>query len=388
MSYANVFRLILVVLAKLQTTPPASSADLQNSDPESGTYTVKTETYTVKPGDTLSNISQSKVGSPVYPKEGSLRRVLILNDSIKNPDRIYPKQQIKLRIEELMVPGATPLDSEASPPPAPAVPPEAPAAQAPLTAGEAEAPATAGLEAAPSPAPGTSVAKTGPRWNLAARAFYEPRYLSVEQTLRSTQDSFKMSGYIFSQVSLELEAVLWDLLQFEAGVSYFNAHNFAASFKRYAFSQASDVTWEPRAKFGVRIPVGEKMRLVPYVGYSSRSSPHFLLDSNTTLFLSLDEYRFGAFGLRWESDHAFGRLRADLSYLRPLSGSSTFDFVEKERRFEFRALYGRAIRESRWAWYAGISASNASAAFDILPDQWDLGARSYGLLFGIEGRIP
>ncbi|MBL6991179.1 MAG: LysM peptidoglycan-binding domain-containing protein [Bacteriovoracaceae bacterium] len=51
-------------------------------------------TYTVKPGDTLSEISQDHLPGKIYGPNGSLARLLDLNPQIKNPNLIYPNDQI------------------------------------------------------------------------------------------------------------------------------------------------------------------------------------------------------------------------------------------------------------------------------------------------------
>ena len=55
------------------------------------------ETYIVKRGDSLSKIASGRFTEErVYGINGSLRRVLKLNPTIKGPGRIYPQQVIKL----------------------------------------------------------------------------------------------------------------------------------------------------------------------------------------------------------------------------------------------------------------------------------------------------
>lgn len=52
--------------------------------------------YRISPGDTLSQIAKIHLGSPIYTKEGSLKRLLTLNPHIKNPDLIHAGQIVVL----------------------------------------------------------------------------------------------------------------------------------------------------------------------------------------------------------------------------------------------------------------------------------------------------
>jgi hypothetical protein len=52
--------------------------------------------YIVQPGDTLSKIAQSKIGQPVYPKHGSLGRLLSLNPSLSLKSVIHSGQKLLL----------------------------------------------------------------------------------------------------------------------------------------------------------------------------------------------------------------------------------------------------------------------------------------------------
>ncbi len=52
--------------------------------------------YVVQKGDTLSKIVSKEVGRPVYGNKGHLKKVLQWNQNISNPDRIRPKQNIRL----------------------------------------------------------------------------------------------------------------------------------------------------------------------------------------------------------------------------------------------------------------------------------------------------
>tara|TARA_B100001248_G_C27399538_1_gene468939 strand:+ start:8504 stop:9457 length:954 start_codon:yes stop_codon:yes gene_type:complete len=54
------------------------------------------QVYYVQPGDSLSEIAQSHIGEPVYPKNGSLNRLLAMNPQILNPKIIEVGQAIYL----------------------------------------------------------------------------------------------------------------------------------------------------------------------------------------------------------------------------------------------------------------------------------------------------
>ncbi|MBF0442684.1 MAG: LysM peptidoglycan-binding domain-containing protein [Oligoflexales bacterium] len=58
------------------------------------------ERYSVKKGDTLSQIVSKKLGKPVYGKKGKLGKVIRLNPDINNPDLIYPNDIIILSNED------------------------------------------------------------------------------------------------------------------------------------------------------------------------------------------------------------------------------------------------------------------------------------------------
>jgi LysM repeat protein len=55
---------------------------------------METVTYTVKPGDSLSKIAV-KYGRPA----GDWKKIYSVNPGIKNPNLIYPGQQIKLPVD-------------------------------------------------------------------------------------------------------------------------------------------------------------------------------------------------------------------------------------------------------------------------------------------------
>ncbi len=56
--------------------------------------------YEVQSGDTLSQIAQKLLGSPVYPKDGSLQKLLKLNPSITNPDFLREGTTLKVVLVE------------------------------------------------------------------------------------------------------------------------------------------------------------------------------------------------------------------------------------------------------------------------------------------------
>jgi nucleoid-associated protein YgaU len=57
--------------------------------------------HVVKRGEVLSSIAEKYFGSPVYrPRTGSLAKLLALNPSIQNADRILPGQEIHLGVED------------------------------------------------------------------------------------------------------------------------------------------------------------------------------------------------------------------------------------------------------------------------------------------------
>jgi LysM repeat protein len=66
------------------------------------------KTYSVKKGDTLSQIAAREFGRPIYGPKGSLQKLLQKNPEIQNPDRIRPTQVIRLSDE---VAESSPKDS-------------------------------------------------------------------------------------------------------------------------------------------------------------------------------------------------------------------------------------------------------------------------------------
>jgi LysM repeat protein len=105
------------------------------------------ETYTVKKGDNLWNISDAKLGDPTRWKT-----IYAMNkDQIKNPDLIYPKQVLKLPIAIAQPAQPAPVQPQ-EPTPAPVA--EQPAA--PVTPAEPPTPAPV-QEQPPTPAPAQPV---------------------------------------------------------------------------------------------------------------------------------------------------------------------------------------------------------------------------------------
>ncbi|MDQ3231673.1 MAG: LysM peptidoglycan-binding domain-containing protein [Pseudobdellovibrionaceae bacterium] len=88
-------------------------------------------TYSVKKGDTLSQIAGRELSRPVYGSKGSLKKILDKNPDIQNPDRIYPKQIIRLEDDAIV---NQPAPVETSPAPVASQPPAEPVAD---TAGQA-----------------------------------------------------------------------------------------------------------------------------------------------------------------------------------------------------------------------------------------------------------
>ena len=82
-------------------------------------------TYVVKKGDTLSQVSEKMVPGPVLGKNGSLERVLALNPNIKNPDLIYPGEQVQLPGGELAQASAERQPAQIVPEPSPEPSPQA-----------------------------------------------------------------------------------------------------------------------------------------------------------------------------------------------------------------------------------------------------------------------
>lgn len=58
-------------------------------------------TYEVKTGDTLSQIAQKHLYTPVYGKKGSLKKLMLLNPKVRNASLIYSSQVILLADETL-----------------------------------------------------------------------------------------------------------------------------------------------------------------------------------------------------------------------------------------------------------------------------------------------
>lgn len=56
--------------------------------------------YTVLKGDTLSEITESQLGAPVYGKKGNMQKVLEANSNINNPDLILVDQKIQIPFKD------------------------------------------------------------------------------------------------------------------------------------------------------------------------------------------------------------------------------------------------------------------------------------------------
>ena len=74
------------------------------------TLSSSAQTYTVKPGDTLSHhIAGVNIPGPVWGKKGSLKKILKLNPNVKDPNRLMPGQTLNLNGLILLPPGPAPL---------------------------------------------------------------------------------------------------------------------------------------------------------------------------------------------------------------------------------------------------------------------------------------
>jgi hypothetical protein len=62
-----------------------------------------TTSYIVKKGDTLSQLAQDHIGDPVYGKDGSLKKALVINPDIKNPDKIYVGDELLFTSEGILI---------------------------------------------------------------------------------------------------------------------------------------------------------------------------------------------------------------------------------------------------------------------------------------------
>ncbi|MGE3725770.1 MAG: LysM peptidoglycan-binding domain-containing protein [Candidatus Sericytochromatia bacterium] len=118
------------------------------------------ETYTVKKGDNLWNISDAKLGDPTRWKT-----IYAMNkDQIKNPDLIYPKQVLKLPIALAQPAQPAPVQPQEPTPPTPAPVQEQP--PAPVT----PAPPAPVQEQPPTPAPAQPVELPKKSFNLGKAA--------------------------------------------------------------------------------------------------------------------------------------------------------------------------------------------------------------------------
>ncbi|MFZ4715728.1 MAG: LysM peptidoglycan-binding domain-containing protein [Bacteriovoracaceae bacterium] len=59
---------------------------------------VVTAEYVVKPGEILGRIARKNLGAPIYLQEGSLVKIMQLNPELKNSDRIYPGQKLRIAV--------------------------------------------------------------------------------------------------------------------------------------------------------------------------------------------------------------------------------------------------------------------------------------------------
>jgi hypothetical protein len=62
-----------------------------------------TTSYIVKNGDTLSQLAKDHIGNPVYGKNGSLKKALVINPDIKNPDKIYVGDELLFTDEGILI---------------------------------------------------------------------------------------------------------------------------------------------------------------------------------------------------------------------------------------------------------------------------------------------
>jgi hypothetical protein len=72
-------------------------------------------TYSVKKGDTLSEIAGRELGRSVYGSKGSLKKLLKINPEVQNPDRIYPLQIIRISDQEIAAQNAPDKISSTAP---------------------------------------------------------------------------------------------------------------------------------------------------------------------------------------------------------------------------------------------------------------------------------
>lgn len=77
------------------------------------------ESFTVRKGDTLSEIARTFMGKPIYGKRGSLRKIIALNPQIKNPNFIRPGQIVYIdqqtevaEVEPVSAPAQTSVNTE------------------------------------------------------------------------------------------------------------------------------------------------------------------------------------------------------------------------------------------------------------------------------------
>jgi len=80
-----------------------SQLKLPSDRDASATHPEEVITYVVEQANTLSQIAQQLMGSPVYTKNGSLARLRALNPQVKNPNRIHVGDLIYVRNRELQL---------------------------------------------------------------------------------------------------------------------------------------------------------------------------------------------------------------------------------------------------------------------------------------------
>lgn len=70
-------------------------------------------TYTVKRGDTLSQVAQRELGNPVWGRQGSLKKITEMNQDIPNQDLIRPGQILILSQETQIAASQNPVEAPA-----------------------------------------------------------------------------------------------------------------------------------------------------------------------------------------------------------------------------------------------------------------------------------
>ena len=335
------------------------------------------EYYTIQKGDTLSEIAQSKVGSPVYPrKTGSLQKILKKNQGIKNPNLIYPGQRVRLSDEgEVIFQDDPRFNEPLNPPPAPP-----PAAEAP---------------------PPVEVTDPRPKYErdwdytrLHGRIVFlwEPNYLSLSQTLQANNTHFLAKGSLVRAFSLYGAHNLGPRLAMDGKVNYEDSHNIQTGTGSFL------ITHHSSGKVGINAGLSYKffpisfVSVAPRLGIALTPTELFHFVSNTDLEVDQLGVMMATVGMNIavpapaylsfanERDTSY----LQLEYRRHQPSKSNYDFSQAPIQvIETRLIYEQPLRKSPSSVFYGVFYRQSWAHFTNSADDWKLRESIYGIVLGL-----